>query len=149
MAFKVNQISATDLLHIVRPDFTKNKWDGCLRMSHQFIPFIQKLFDTAGVSYILELTQANEPRTPYLERPNLAYDVRDNDIRIQGVAFAAFAAQRDANAAATMQMELARQAIRDNPANAGNPGQIAALIFGIGPNPYPCSSRPRHNVTLA
>ena len=46
------------------------------------------------------------------------------------------AAQRDANAAATMQMELARQAIRDNPANAGNPGQIAALIFGIGPNPY-------------
>ena len=76
MALKVNQISATDLLHIVRPDFTKNKWDGCLRMSHQFIPFLQKLFDTAGVSYCLELTPANEPRIPYLERPDLAYDVR-------------------------------------------------------------------------
>jgi hypothetical protein len=136
MALKVNHISATELLHIVRPDFTKNKWDGCLRMSHQFIPFIQKLFDTAGISYILELTPANEPRIPYLERPDLAYDVRDNDIHIQGVVFTAFAAQRDANAAVTMQMELARQAIRDNPANAGNPGLIAAQIFAIGANTY-------------
>ena len=33
-------------------------------------------------------------------------------------------------------MEHARQAIRDNPANAGNPGQIAAQIFAVGANPY-------------
>ena len=75
MKAKANQLSASELFHVDQLDFCKYTWDSCPCFAQQLLPWLQTLFDAAGIIYILYLTEANQPRIPYLERPNLAYDI--------------------------------------------------------------------------
>ena len=65
---------STDNFGLYKHDFKKQKFDGDSRMAFQFIPYLQDLFDKAGISYILDVDH-----TPHYEIPQAILRIQDED----------------------------------------------------------------------
>ena len=65
---------STDSFGLYKHDFKKQKFDGDSRIAFQFIPYLQDLFDKAGISYILDLNH-----TPHFEIPQAILRIQDED----------------------------------------------------------------------